>query len=72
MDLPPVVIASITMTGGNKGVNEIPGSAHYISPKEIQKYSYTDINKTLRAVPGINIQEEDGFGLRPNIGLRGT
>ena len=72
MDLPPVVIASVTMTGGNRGVHEIPGSAHYISPKEIEKYSYTDINKTLRAVPGINIQEEDGFGLRPNIGLRGT
>jgi len=72
MDLPPVVIESVTLTGGNKGIRDIPGSAHYISPKDIQKFSYTDINRTLRAVPGINIQEEDGFGLRPNIGLRGT
>ncbi|MBW8050209.1 MAG: TonB-dependent receptor [Cytophagales bacterium] len=72
MDLPQVVIQSVTLTGGSSGVKNIPGSAHYISPKEIQKFSYTDINRTLRAVPGINIQEEDGFGLRPNIGLRGT
>lgn len=72
MDLPQVVIQSVTLTGGSSGVKDIPGSAHYISPKEIQKFSYTDINRTLRSVPGINIQEEDGFGLRPNIGLRGT
>ena len=74
-----VMIESITslsgvtvITGGSLGSKDIPGSVQYISPKEIQKFSYTDINRTLRAVPGINLQEEDGFGLRPNIGLRGT
>jgi len=72
MDLPSAVVKSISLTGGLGGLKDIPGSATYISPQEIQKFNYTDINRTLRSVPGVNLQEEDGFGLRPNIGLRGS
>ncbi|HHM20524.1 MAG TPA: TonB-dependent receptor [Bacteroidetes bacterium] len=70
--LPPVVVEGVSLTGGLAGLKDIPGSAHYLSPLDLEKFSYTDINRTLRAVPGVNLQEEDGFGLRPNIGLRGT
>lgn len=66
------ILTEVTVTGGNIGIKDIPGSVHYITPKEMEKFSYTDINRVLRTVPGVNIQEEDGFGLFPSIGLRGT
>lgn len=72
LDLPETVISHVSLTGGEKGIKELPGSAYYLSPKELEKFNYSDINRVLRSVPGVNIQEEDGFGLRPNIGLRGT
>ena len=72
MDLPETVIQQASITGGEKGIKELPGSAYYLSPKELQKFNYTDINRALRNIPGVNLQEEDGFGLRPNIGLRGS
>lgn len=70
--LPDVTVKGTSLTGGEQGLKNLPGSAYYISPKELQKFNYTDINRVLKSIPGVNLQEEDGFGLRPNIGLRGA
>ena len=32
----------------------------------------TDIQKILTAVPGVYMRTEEGYGLRPNISIRGT
>ncbi len=54
-------------------LDDIPGSVHVITGEEVvQRNPFHDVHQTLRQVPGVNVQEEEGFGLRPNIGLRGT
>lgn len=70
--LTEVVVRSNQMLGSKFEARNRTGSAYYISPEEISKFGYTDINRMLKSVPGVNVYEEDGYGLRPNISLRGT
>ncbi len=62
----------LTIFGSDGVVNDIPGSAHVLSKEELEKFDFTDIMRTLTSVPGVYVLEEDGYGLRPNIGMRGT
>jgi Fe(3+) dicitrate transport protein len=57
---------------GLKKSNPLSGSGEAISKETLSKLNQTDVNNVLRTIPGVNIRDEEGFGLRPNIGLRGT
>lgn len=70
--LQEIVVSSQQILGSKFKARNRTGSAYYISPEEIRRLGYTDINRMLKAVPGVNMYEEDGFGFRPNISLRGT
>ncbi len=70
--LDEVLINSNAIFGNKYVAKNRTGSSYYISPEELKKFNYTDINRVLRTIPGVNFYEEDGFGLRPNISLRGT
>ena len=62
----------ITIIGNTERARMMPGSAHFISDDELEVFNYADIQQILRKVPGVNLQLEDGYGLRPNIGIRGV
>lgn len=48
-----------------------PGSASFIPTKEIQKINALSGNEVLRRSPGVHVSDEEGIGLRANIGIRG-
>jgi len=43
-----------------------------VSESELKQFNHTDIHRVVSRIPGVYVQEEDGLGLRPNIGVRGT
>ena len=67
-----VIISTDAIIGSKFNAKNKAGSTYFISPKELKTFNYDDVSRILRTVPGLTIQEEDGFGLRPNIGMRGT
>ncbi|HDY84185.1 MAG TPA: TonB-dependent receptor [Methylophaga aminisulfidivorans] len=61
---------TVTVIGDTDAARKLPGSAAVVSNEQLMIEAATDIHQVLKTVPGIYIQEEDGFGLRPNIGIR--
>jgi Fe(3+) dicitrate transport protein len=56
----------------DKGVPLVAGSAHVVTKESLERMEYDDIHRVLGEVPGVYVRGEDGFGLRPNIGIRGA
>ncbi len=48
------------------------GAVTRIDEEELQAQEYDDAQSQVQQVPSVVIRTEDGFGLRPNIGIRGT
>ena len=51
---------------------QVAGSAHYVSAEQIEQLGHNDIQRIVRQIPGVSVQIEDGYGLRPNISIRGV
>lgn len=67
-----VKLAPVTVVGEHQERLERPGSAHVVTEQELRAQNYDNIDQALRRVPGVYFRQEDGFGLFPNISLRGT
>lgn len=62
----------MTVVGSAQAAQESAGSAAYLDAETLQKHDYRDIQRVLRQVPGVYVVDEEGYGLRPNIGIRGS
>lgn len=65
-------IEEIRIVGKKSDAARIGGSVSVIEEEDLERFEYDDPHSILRLVPGVYLREEDGYGLRPNIGIRGV
>ena len=65
-------LEEITIVGERTDQKQISGAAQYIGQAQLEALSYSDIQRILRQAAGVSLQIEDGYGLRPNISIRGV
>lgn len=65
------VLPRIDVIGGAENLPDIAGAGQIIDHEELETSRVFTVNEALRRVPGVNVRDEEGFGLRPNIGMRG-
>ncbi|MEE8104689.1 MAG: TonB-dependent receptor [Planctomycetota bacterium] len=61
-----------TVIGSAQNVRSLASSADFIDAETLRELNLDDVNRALRRVPGVYVREEDGFGLLPNISIRGV
>lgn len=67
-----VSVSTTYLTGSPEGFADIPGSVERIDPITLENSRVFNFSEALRKIAGVNVRDEEGFGLRPNIGIRGT
>jgi Fe(3+) dicitrate transport protein len=66
-ELEPVIV----VIGKRANLDTIPGSGTILDASVLEDSRVFSVNEAMRKVPGIFARDEEGFGLRPNLGIRG-
>jgi Fe(3+) dicitrate transport protein len=66
-----VTVIASHLGGRRETLERIPGSIEVIEPELLARSHPFNFSDALRKATGVNVRDEEGFGLRPNIGLRG-
>ena len=61
----------VEVIGKRWNLSRIAGSASILDARTLETSRVFTANEALRKLPGLVVRDEEGFGLRPNIGIRG-
>lgn len=67
-----IEVEEFLIIGTKADKQRLAGSGIQIDAELIEKHAYSDLNQVISLSPGVYVREEDGYGLRPNIGIRGA
>jgi Fe(3+) dicitrate transport protein len=66
------IMESVTIFGTAESARDVAGGASAVTSGELEQFEVSDVARALRRIPGVALQIEDGWALRPNISVRGT
>jgi Fe(3+) dicitrate transport protein len=66
-----VTVLGTRVAGGPETLRRIPGAVDVLLPEQIEAARVFTVTEALRKATGVNVRDEEGFALRPNIGIRG-
>ena len=64
-------VPRVDVIGNQQQLLKIPSSATIIEQEELEASHVYTTNEALRKAPGVVVRDEEGFGMRPNIAIRG-
>lgn len=67
----PTQLPEVVVIGMPENLLRIPGSGATVEPEDLERARVFSVNEALRQVAGVYPRDEEGLGLRPNIGVRG-
>jgi Fe(3+) dicitrate transport protein len=62
---------SVIVIGERRELPRIPGAGATIEAEDLRRARPLTVNEALRQAPGLFPRDEEGMGMRPNIGVRG-
>ncbi len=66
-----VVVVAGELAGSHERLRRLPGAVEVVGRETLEGNRVMTTNEALRRVAGVQVRDEEGFGLRPNIGIRG-
>jgi Fe(3+) dicitrate transport protein len=61
-----------TVVGSSsRALSRLPGATTVVGERELERTQPLSAGEALRRVPGLYVRDEEGMGLRPNLGVRG-
>ncbi len=66
-----ISVSSSYLVGTTENLDDVSGAANRIDRQILENSRVFNAYEALRKVPGIHVRDEEGFGVRPNIAIRG-
>lgn len=66
-----LTVIGVSLAGSEEMRRRLPGGLDLLTREVIDAAHVFSTSEALRKVPGVSVRDEEGLGLRPNIGIRG-